>query len=257
MSATISVCMATYNGASFVAEQIASILPQLGPEDELVVVDDASSDQTVAVVRSVGDERVRVHQNDHNVGYVQTFERALGLAHGDLIFLADQDDVWPEGRVATMVRALDRGAVVAGNLAILGGPSTMRGPFGEKDWRIDSAASGHTLRNLVRLAASDIPYFGSAMAVRREVLDLALPFPASVRELHDGWLALLGLMLRSMVHVDDRVVLRRLHEGNTTGRIRSPWTMLRGRLLFLAMCAAAWSRVRTARASETADTVSP
>ena len=52
------------------------------PTDELVVVDDASTDDTVSIVESFGDPRITVHRNDANVGSVRTFERALGLARG-------------------------------------------------------------------------------------------------------------------------------------------------------------------------------
>jgi glycosyltransferase involved in cell wall biosynthesis len=242
-----SVCMATFNGAAWVAEQIASILAQLGPDDELVVVDDGSMDATVATVRAIADPRIRLHENATNVGYVRSFERALSLATGEHVFLSDQDDVWPSGRVDTMRRALTSGAVVTGNIALLDGPAMIRGPFGERDWRVSSATSSHTLRNLLRLAASDAPYFGSAMAIRRDLLDLALPFPAPVRELHDAWLALLALSTRSMVHIDERVVMRREHGANASGTIRSPLRVARGRLFFVGMAVAAWYRPRISR----------
>src|SRR6476619_5168785 len=92
-----SVCMATYHGARFVAEQIESILHQLGDQDELVVVDDASQDATVDIVsKYAADPRVRLERNPDNLGYVRTFYKALRLARGDYLFLADQDDVWLE-----------------------------------------------------------------------------------------------------------------------------------------------------------------
>ena len=212
-----------------------------------VVVDDASIDETARRVEAWDDDRITLHRNDRNVGYVRAFERALGLTSGTYVFLADQDDVWPPGRVAVMVAALDGGAVVVGNVAPLDGPAGMRGPFGESDWRLHREASDHAVRNLVRLAASDMPYFGSAMAIRRDLLDYALPFPAPVHELHDAWLALLGLFSGTMVHVDDNVVLRRVHQGNASGRVRSPALVLHGRWYFVGMCAAAWRRSRAYR----------
>jgi hypothetical protein len=98
-----------------------------------------------------------------------------------------------------------------------------------------------------------MPYFGSAMAMRREALDLALPFPSSVRELHDAWIALIGLASRSMVHVDDRVVLRRLHESNASGRRRSLGLVLKGRIYFIQMTLDAWTRARRARLKPTTE----
>ena len=79
---SVSVCMATYRGAEFVTEQLDSILAQLGDGDEVVVVDDASPDDTVAVVRAIAerDPRVRLFPRAQNRGYVRTFEEALGRA---------------------------------------------------------------------------------------------------------------------------------------------------------------------------------
>jgi len=236
--------MATYNGARFVGEQVVSILAELGPSDELVVVDDASTDTTVELLRQLADPRVRVLTNPVNLGYSRTFERALTEAVGQHVFLADQDDVWPRGRLAVMQVALGRGGVVAGNVAVLDGPARIRGPFGSRDWRLRAGDSDRRVGNLLRLAASNMPYYGSAMAVRRDVLGRALPFPPSAVELHDAWLALVGIATGSLVHVDDRVVLRRIHDGNATGHVRSPGKVLRGRLLFLRMCVAAAARAR-------------
>jgi glycosyltransferase involved in cell wall biosynthesis len=246
-SVEISVCMATYNGARFVDEQVESILAQLGDHDELIVVDDASTDDTVARLEARRDPRISVRRSTCNEGYVRAFERALSLARGEHVFLADQDDAWPPGRVVVMREALGRGSVVAGNVAVLGGPDRLRGPFGEADWRVRAETSDHTLRNVLRLAISDMPYFGSAMALRRDVLEVALPFPGSVLELHDAWLALVGLATHSMVHIDERVVLRRQHGANTTGRIRSPWLVVRGRYYVALMILTAWRRARGAR----------
>ncbi|MCW2765080.1 MAG: glycosyl transferase family 2 [Nocardioides sp.] len=239
--------MAAHNGALFIRDQIDSILAEIGPDDELIIVDDASTDGTIAVIRAIPDARLRVVARDQNIGYAATFEEALSLAKGDHVFLADQDDVWPSGRVDVMQRALADHAVVAGNVAILDGPDHLRSPFGAHDWRLSGGQVVHPWATVLGLALSNVPYFGSAMAVRRDFLKLALPFPASARELHDGWLALLGLMAGSMVHVEDRVVRRRVHGGNTTGKPRAPHRILVARILFLRMCVTSWRRVRSAK----------
>src|SRR5690554_1954760 len=96
----ISVCMASYNGSRFIKAQLDSILAQLGPEDELIVVDDASSDDTAAIVARCNDERIRLYQQPQNQGHVASFSRAISDACHEFIFLADQDDVWLPGRVA-------------------------------------------------------------------------------------------------------------------------------------------------------------
>jgi glycosyltransferase involved in cell wall biosynthesis len=238
--------MATYNGAAFVEEQLTSILAELGPQDEVIVVDDCSTDDTVELVLALGDPRIRLEENASNLGYAATFESALTAASGDLLLLADQDDVWSPARVAAMTSALERGLVVAGNIALLGTGEALSGPFGRHPWQLPNDER-RRFRILVALFTSNVPYFGSAMGLRRSALDLVLPFPASARELPDAWIAINGLLSRSIVHLEEVVVLRRIHEHNTSGRRRSWPHVIAGRLLFLRMVAVALRRQRALR----------
>ncbi|MFZ2164000.1 MAG: glycosyltransferase [Propionibacteriaceae bacterium] len=230
----VSVCMATWNGAAWVEEQLQSILDQLAPTDEIVVVDDASSDDTCDVVAAVGDPRIRLVTRSDNWGYVRTFEQALGLARGEYLLLADQDDVWLPGRVEAMVAALADADVVASNLTTLGGPVGIQGPYGQQDWRLRARDSHHRLRNVVGILAGAMPYYGCAMGVRRSALTRVLPFPTFLFESHDLWIALYGNVLGRMTHLGRRTVARRLHETNQTpDRPRGLPAVLRSRVLLL------------------------
>ena len=103
---SVSVCMASYNGAFYIKQQIESILPQLGQEDELIIVDDCSVDDTIEVILSIPDNRIQLHRNISNKGVVKTFEEAVCLAKNEFVFLADQDDIWTENRVERMLQVL-------------------------------------------------------------------------------------------------------------------------------------------------------
>lgn len=232
----VSVCMAAYNGEQYIGEQLASILEQLGPTDEVVVVDDASRDATVAVVEGIADPRIRLVRQEANAGYVRTFERALRETRGDVLLLADQDDVWLPGRVAAMVADLREADIVATNLVTLDGPETIRGPFGQRDWHLRAADSRRPVRNVLGILAGNRPYYGCAMGVRREALDAGvLPFPAFLDESHDLWLALYGILSRSIVHDERRTLARRYHASNASPNrprgvvpvLRSRWMLVR------------------------------
>lgn len=230
----VSVCMATYNGEAYVEEQLASILAQLAPTDEVVVVDDASTDGTAERVRAMADARITLTVAPANRGYVRTFEHALRLAAGDHVYLADQDDVWTPGRVEAMSRSLATHDVVATNLATLGVGDGLRGPFGQPDWRLRSDGSRRHVRNLLGILAGNRPYYGCAMAVRREALDAILPFPAYLTESHDLWIAVYGNVARSIEHLELRSLERRLHGDNQTPtRPRGIAMVLRSRLMLL------------------------
>ena len=96
----VSVCMATYNGGKYIKEQIDSILGQLSNNDELIISDDNSTDDTVDIINRISDSRVRLFFNKQK-GYTNNFENALKQVRGDIIFLSDQDDIWMDNKVNT------------------------------------------------------------------------------------------------------------------------------------------------------------
>src|ERR1700710_1739268 len=110
-----SVCMATFNGERYVGRQLESVLDQLSADDEVIVVDDCSTDGTVEAVRRLNDPRIAVHVNDRNRREVYSFSRAISLARHQDIFLSDQDDVWLPGRVALMTQALQTSLLATTN----------------------------------------------------------------------------------------------------------------------------------------------
>ena len=83
---SLSVCIATYNGEKFIQKQIKSILSQIGAEDELIIVDDCSSDNTVKILESFKDKRITICLNNKNQREVYSFNRAIELAKNDFIF---------------------------------------------------------------------------------------------------------------------------------------------------------------------------
>lgn len=105
----ISVAMAVYNGEKYLKTQLESILSQTEPVDEIIIVDDGSSDNSVEILRkySQKDTRFKIFQNRTNLGYKQNFRKAISLCHGDMIFLSDQDDCWFPEKVRTMKAVME------------------------------------------------------------------------------------------------------------------------------------------------------
>lgn len=100
----VSVCIPTYNGARWIAPALQSALAQTWPCLEIVVVDDASTDATAAIARSVADSRVRVVVNDRNHGLVPNWNRCFRLARGSYVKLLFQDDLLHPECVEEMAR---------------------------------------------------------------------------------------------------------------------------------------------------------
>lgn len=214
---SISVCMATYNGAAYVVRQLTSILEQLAPTDEIIVVDDASTDKTVAVIRGIGDARISLHANDRNRGEVHSFSRAVSLARNDFIFLADQDDVWMPGRAELMTRKLAESGrwVVTSNLEWV---DTVETPIVVPYDGVTATSSMKHLRNIADIFIGRTNYFGCAMAMRREIVPLVAPIPEFV-ESHDLWIALASNLARSNLHIDEATLLKRKHGKNATSTV--------------------------------------
>lgn len=101
----ISVAMCTYNGELYLDEQLHSIIKQSIPVDEIVICDDGSSDSTMRIIQKNIHEGapIRVVVNRKNLGYTKNFEKAICLCSGDIIFLADQDDIWLPDKVKTIL----------------------------------------------------------------------------------------------------------------------------------------------------------
>ncbi|MHA7987251.1 glycosyltransferase [Rathayibacter sp. CAU 1779] len=248
---SLSVCMATYNGARFVTEQLASILAQLPADGEVIVVDDASNDDTVDVIRALADPRLRILEHEANRGYVATFEDAIADASGEVILLSDQDDIWSDDHVAVLHAALENSDVVASNLKLLPDGRSLPSPFGGKNWRLPRQERQHPVRNTLGVLAGAMPYFGCAMGFRADARSLVLPFPEFLSESHDLWIALCGNLARSMAHADEATVLRRLHDANASpSRPRDVRTVLRARWMLVRAIREIRRRQRRALAAD-------
>lgn len=228
---SISVCMATHNGAKYIKDQLDSILIQMLDGDELVLVDDASGDDTLAIVKAYEDARIRVCRNEINVGHVQSFSKALGLAKNSYIVLADQDDIWVDGRLENIRASLRASSalLITGNSSFI----NARGEaIGDVHPRLRASDSRRHWVNIFRIFLGQGYYYGCNMAIKRDLALLVLPFPAYV-ESHDIWMAIAANMFGCNQHLDDILLYRRIHESNVTNSSRPFYEKIKSRFIFL------------------------
>ena len=230
MPVRISVCVATYNGKQYLCEQLDSILSQLSDEDEVIVVDDFSTDGTYELLAAWYGTRVKLFRNEQNLGVNSTFENAIRLARGRYIFLSDQDDVWTAGRVETMLHALSQKKFVSSNFELMDkhGSIFYSGkyrPLREKD-------SCSYLGNLVGIFLGQRNYYGCAMAFHRELVSVILPIPKYV-ESHDLWIAIAANLLHSVSHLEDKTLMRRIHGDNVSVITRPVFRKFWARVVFV------------------------
>ena len=202
----ISVCMAVYNGMPYIVDQIESILPQLSPDDELILSDDGSDDGTLQWVEGLGDARIKVFSNDGRKGPVGNFENAILASSGDYIFLCDQDDVWVSNKVSVMVGALKECVLVVSDCTIVDKDGVV---IGDSFFRSRGSGPG-LVNNLWRNS-----YLGCCMAFRRELIDFALPFPGGIH-MHDWWLGLCAELLGRVDFLERKLIMYRRHGANAS-----------------------------------------
>src|SRR5574344_1640995 len=110
----ISIAMCSYNGERFIKEQIDSIIAQTYKNFELIIVDDGSKDNTIEIIKyyQSKDSRIKLFQNEKNLGFVKNFEKAITLCSGDFIALADQDDVWKKNKIEVFLNNIDKNMLI-------------------------------------------------------------------------------------------------------------------------------------------------
>lgn len=226
----ISVCLATYNGASFLKEQLDSILIQLQKDDELIIVDDCSTDNTINLIKSYNDCRIKLFINKANRGVNFSFERAIALSHGDFIFLSDQDDIWPIGRINVMLSNLKRSnaLLLSSNFT----PINIDGNIydGYNNY-IKFADSQKYIKNILDIYWGKPNYFGCTMAFSSKLKEIILPFPSFI-ESHDLWIAFAGNLLKSNLHIDDISLYHRVHGNNLSITSRTIYKKILSRFIF-------------------------
>lgn len=225
----ISVALCTYNGAAFIEAQLASILDQDRPPDEVVVSDDGSTDCTPELVKAQHERfeargvSLRFQLHSTPLGVVRNFESAIQATTGDIVFLSDQDDIWRPSRVSESMNEFTRRPGLSALFA---------------DARlvdVDAAPLGSTLFHWLQVTSADrasinarhaFPVLlrrnlatGATMAIRRSLLDDALPFP--VDWVHDEWLAIIAASREAIGLLDQPLIDYRQHGGNQIG-VRKP-----------------------------------
>ncbi len=200
----VSVCMATHNGARFLRQQIDSILPQLRPHDELVISDDLSTDGLPLILASYQDPRIRILPPRHFGDPTRNFEYTLTHSSGELLFLADQDDVWHLDKISIMREKLREVDLVICDCRLTDQKLETISP---SFFKANHSRPG-LLKNLLKSS-----YMGCCMAFGREVLEKALPFPESIL-LHDQWIGLVAERHFRIAFIPQILVDHRRHLTN-------------------------------------------
>ena len=210
MKPLISIVMASYNGEKYLRPQLDSLLAQDYPSLEIICVDDASTDDTWALLMSyqAKDARIKIIQQSANQGYIATFEKGIHAATGDLIALADQDDIWISSKISKLFDALGQASLVYSDSELINAQ-------GEK--------MGQKMSQIKKQIAYNSPLMytfgawapGHSMLFKRDILATALPFSNWVT--HDYLLGFAATCHQGINYLPISLVLYRQHETNAIG----------------------------------------
>ena len=224
----VSVCIGSYNGEKYIEEQIESILNQIDEADELIISDDGSTDSTIEIIRNYDDQRIVFVKNTKCHGADGNSVNAMEHAKGDIIFLADQDDVWLPDKYLVMKEALNEYELVHCDSIVTDDKLNI---LKESFYSILNNGPG-IIKNIKKST-----YYGSHMAFKREIYEKALPFPKTSEIGHDLWLGLVAETVGKVKFLDKRLMYYRrngaahcdIFEGSSRPMIVKFW----GRVLMV------------------------
>lgn len=207
---TVSVVMSSYNGEKYIKEQLESLLIQTRKIDEVIIADDCSSDNTVAIVEDFIQKNNlksnwRIIINKKNKGWRRNFMEAMWLSKGDLVFPCDQDDIWRKDKVEIMSNIMENNPAI--NLLTSNYCEFfVNGRERIAPWKNDKRLKKVDLRYNYLLVDSP----GCTYCVRRKLLDMSKKYwrPAYP---HDALLWRMGLMSNALYAYTDDLIRWRNH----------------------------------------------
>lgn len=215
----VSVAMCTYNGAAFVEAQLESILRQTRCPDEVILSDDGSTDATIEIANKVAAKypgKIQIVNNRRPRGSCGNFENAIGIASGDIIFLADFDDVWFPDKISTTIEAFARNAdvVLVYSDAVL--TDRELNPTGTMFDR-RKAANLRKPPNLRELSRG-VAFNGPVIAFHSRLKPFVIPIsPLSMQWAHDHWIGFIAYAVGEIAVIDRPLVYYRRHGENEGG----------------------------------------
>ena len=212
----VSIAMTTYNGEQFLREQLDSIIAQTCTDWELIVCDDCSTDGTWQILQEYADKdaRIKIYENEHNLGFKKNFEKAISLCTGNYIALSDQDDIWMKNHIEVLLNVAEEKSAAVGNATIID-ETGKQAPYLLSDGDL-FFHSGDDGANLFTLLCFRNPFSGAISLYTKELLAVALPVPDCI-VYHDMWFSAVACCLNGLEYTFSPLVQHRIHGKNESG----------------------------------------
>ncbi|WP_394759395.1 glycosyltransferase family 2 protein [Flavobacterium sp.] len=218
-----SVALCTYNGEKYLHQQISSILNQSVKVDEILICDDISTDKTMAILndfRAKNSDIIKIYSNSENLRSVKNFEKAIKLCTGDIIFLADQDDVWAETKVEefkTLFQDENTKGIFSDGFLIDKNNDVIHSTSLWNSFNFNPKILSSNLELSKYLTQKNNIATGATMAFRKEIVNEITPFPELNNFHHDQWIALYLALNNNLNYIDKKLISYRIHENQQVG----------------------------------------
>ncbi|WP_455056776.1 glycosyltransferase [Jutongia sp.] len=210
----ISVVISTYNGSRYIQEQLDSIRNQTRMPDEVLIFDDDSSDNTYEIISDYINlfklDNWKLQKNPRNYGWRKSFMHAISCATGDLIFTADQDDIWCLDKIEKMSMACENNSKILVLVADY------------QEFQFDNVPVRKNKKdtyNVKRIQCDDNWYYikrpGCVFALRKEIVPYMIK--AWYEDYaHDVLMWQIGILLNGLYHIEYTAIYFRRHDSNAT-----------------------------------------
>lgn len=220
MHSKISIALCTYNGEQYLPAQLDSILDQTHPADEIIIVDDGSTDATLDIIREYASrtDAIQYFVNEQTLGYVRNFSKAISLTSGDFVALSDQDDIWTKDHIEKLLNNIGDKAVCVGDSIMIDAQGKETGER-FSDIKQNYYIPENDVQKAYRIVYNYNPYQGASMLIDRKWVDSYLPIPTEAGY-HDTFLAGCASLTQGLSVIPDAITKYRVHQGQVTSSWR-------------------------------------
>jgi glycosyltransferase involved in cell wall biosynthesis len=205
----VSVVMCTYNGEHFLEEQLESILNQTWLNLEILIADDASTDNTWSMLQAYTnrDGRIQIFQNEQRLGYTENFSRNCARATAPYLVIADQDDVWHLQKIERLMSALPEHVpmIYCDSIRFSGTPP--------RDAKPNPTYRRFDGTEILKLALFNT-ISGHAMLARTSFIHSLLPFQEGL--MYDWYAGAVAAANGGVAYFPETLVYQRVHDRNAT-----------------------------------------
>lgn len=219
----ICITLATYNGEKYLAQMLDSLVTQTRPADVIIAVDDGSKDSTCEILERYKSKLpLEITKFEKNRGHRAAFSTALEksrelLADDDLVFLADQDDIWLPNKLEVMSQKISDSSMIFGDAEIIDG----EGKVTDSSWRKKAETVEQLGQQALLTGYTNVT--GCMVAFKAGLLKTALPIPQDV-PVHDQWITLCATAENGYRAIADKVIQYRIHGNNAIGEGNKTWS---------------------------------